>query len=192
MELTMKRLKVILIAIGCTLFWINYAEAISVDFVPSSQTVKKGSKVVVYLHISGLERGDIENQKIGGFDLDIGFDNKILKFKNVRFGSQLGDPSDDNETTVNLFMDHIRDGWFGIYEETKLSKDELNQLQYSCVTVVKIVFKAKKVGTARVFGDGYSITDQNGNDIFGFTSNWSPETAVIKVVKKKKFLPDSF
>ena len=188
----MRILKVIIISICCTLFWINSSWAISVDFVPSNQTVKKGDKVVVYLHISGLEPGAIQDQKIGGFDIDIGFSNQILKFKSVQFGSQLGDPSNITETNTTLLMDYISDGWFGISENTYLTPAELNQLQDFCVTIVKIEFKAKKIGTAYVYGDGYYINDQDGNIILGIGGNWSPESATVKVVKKKKFLPDSF
>jgi len=188
----MRSFKVIIITICCTIFWVNSAGAVSVDFVPSNQTVRLGEKVVVYLHISGLEPGGLEDQKVGGFDIDIGFDNQVLRFKRVKFGSQLGDPSDENETSANLLMDYIKDGWFGISENTKLSPAELNQLQDFCVTVVKIVFKAKKVGTAYVYGDGYYVKDQNGINILGSGGNWSPESAIIKVVKKKKLLPDSF
>jgi hypothetical protein len=188
----MKTFKVIAVTILVTLFGINYSQAISVDFVPSNQTVKLGQKVVVYLHISGLEPGDPEDQKVGAFDIDIGFDNQILKFKKVQFGSQLGDPSDDNETNANLLMDYINDGWFGISEVSKLTPAELNQLQDFCVTVVKIVFRAKKVGKASVYGDGYYVDDQNGNTILGIGGNFSPESATVNVVKRKRFLPSPF
>jgi hypothetical protein len=188
----MKTFKVIAVTILITLFWINYSQAISIDFVPSNQTVQLGQKVVVYLHISGLEPGDLEDQKVRAFDIDIGFDNQILKFKKVQFGSQLGDPSDDNETNANLLMDDIMDGWFGISEVSKLGTPELNQLQGFCVTVVKIVFRAKKVGTTSVYGDGYYVKDQNGSYILGSGGNFSPQSATVNVVKGKRFLPDSF
>lgn len=182
----------LIITICCTVFWFNYAEALSIDFVPSHQVVSKGEKVVVYLHISGFGPGTVEDLKIGGFDIDIGFDNQILNFKKVEFGSQLGDPSNINETSSNLLMDYISDGWFGISQNSKLSYSELNQLQDFSVTVVRVEFRAKHVGTAHVYGDGYYVKDHNGNYLLGMGSNFSPESATIEVVRSKRFLPDSF
>jgi hypothetical protein len=171
----MKNLIFIIITICCTIFWVNNTSAITVDFVPSHQTVKVGQEVVVYLHISGLEPG----QKIGGFDIDIGFDSQLLKFEKVQFGSQLGDPLDNTETSTRLSLDHLDDNWFWIAEDTKLTPTELNQLQGFSVTVVKMVFTAKKVGTASFGGWGYYIGDQNGNTISGFYCCWAPVGATV-------------
>ena len=69
----MKRIIFLLAFVFCITLLASQALAITVDFVPTHKTVRVGEKFVVYLHISGLEWGEIEDEKVGGFDIDIGF-----------------------------------------------------------------------------------------------------------------------
>jgi len=63
------------------------ATAITIEFIPPSQSVSVGSTTTMDLVISGLR--DREAPSLGVFDLDVGFDSSILNFSGATFGNQL-------------------------------------------------------------------------------------------------------
>jgi len=82
------------------------AQAIVISFEPSSQTVEIGDTVNVDLRIS-----ELGNDILTGFDLDVSFDDSILGFNGVDFGTGLdvfglgtiNDVIDFGFGTVNVF-----------------------------------------------------------------------------------------
>ena len=75
--------------------WLGGASeawAVSLDFVPATQTVMLGDSVMVDLVISGLGNG--VDPSVGDFDLDVTYDSSILTATGVTFGPFLGDGID--------------------------------------------------------------------------------------------------
>src|SRR5262245_9225206 len=66
------------------------AEAVSLEFSPSAQTVA-ASTVSVDVVVSGLAAGGPPS--VGSFDLDVTFDPTVLSPIGVTFGPLLGDPN---------------------------------------------------------------------------------------------------
>lgn len=63
--------------------------AISLDFVPATQTVQLSDLVMVEVVISGLTAGG--DDSVGDFDLDVTYDASLLTASGVTFGTELGD-----------------------------------------------------------------------------------------------------
>lgn len=80
--------KIAVFSLGLAFF--SNAHAISVDFSPQDQTVDLGDMVFVDITISDL--GDFA---LGGFDLDISFDDSIVEYSSFTFGDPInGDQLD--------------------------------------------------------------------------------------------------
>jgi hypothetical protein len=73
------------------LLWTSPTLAITVDFVPTAQSVGVGQPVTVDVVISGLTAG--APPSVGAFDLDVSFNSGILSPTGVTFGPFLGDPA---------------------------------------------------------------------------------------------------
>lgn len=184
----MKRLISLLALLLSITFVGSQALAATLDFVPSSQTVKLGSEVVVYLHVSGLTPGTSFDPAVGRFDIDVlyGDLNQTLIFDSVVIGPQLGDPNDSSETDVS-FQEY--EGFVWVAEESLLSPAELDALQGRAVTLVTLKFRAYNVGSVTIGGDLYSLKDQFGNNLL---PTFGPVgLATVNVVKGKKNLPPS-
>lgn len=72
---------------AASLLYQDPVQAISVGFFPSNPVIAIGEEVKIDLRISDLGVGDAPS--LGTFDLEVGFDETILDFKNVVFGNQL-------------------------------------------------------------------------------------------------------
>ena len=68
----------------------NNASAISINIVPSTQTVQNGDAVSADVVISGLTSA---NEIVSAYELNIGYDASILDATSVTFGSYLDDLS---------------------------------------------------------------------------------------------------
>src|SRR4051794_30891363 len=75
------------LALGSVLSWP--AAAAVVTLTPASVTPTPGSAVLVDVRVSELGAGNA----LGGFDLDVGYNQALLSFNSVAFGSALGNPA---------------------------------------------------------------------------------------------------
>lgn len=162
--------------------------AATLDFVPSTQTVKLGADVIVYLHVSDVGPGGTVDTAVSEFDIDATYDDpqNVLEFESVIFGPQLGDPTDPNETSINLLD---AEGFVGLSETSNLSAGQLEALQGRGVSLVAVKFKAANIGTTTIAGDLFSLKDQFGNPLIG--THGPVGSATVTVVKGKKSLPIS-
>src|SRR5437899_519027 len=91
-EGSMKKLIFLIILTGSLAFLQDTpALAISLDFVPSLETVFVGQPVIVDIVISGTVAGGPPS--IGAFDLDVSFDPHNLRSTAASFGPFLGIPN---------------------------------------------------------------------------------------------------
>ena len=87
--------KIVVVIIGAVLFGsislsgAPVAWAVSLDFVPATQTVQLSDLVMVDVVISGLNAGG--DDSVGDFDLDVTYDASLLTASGVTFGTELGD-----------------------------------------------------------------------------------------------------
>lgn len=185
----MKRLCILFAILISPLMATNPAFGdVTLDIVPSSQTVKVGQQVVVYLHVSGLTPATVD-PAVGLFDIDVVFSdaNQTLEFKSAVIGPQLGDPSDPNETIIRV---EEFEQFVALREESLLAPDQLDALQGRAVTLVALRFKAANMGTVVIDGDLFALSDQFGQDLIGVFGPIG--RGFVTVVKGKKDLPPSF
>jgi hypothetical protein len=185
----MKKFIFLILSVGFITLLAGQAWAVTLDFVPSSQTVKVGDKVVVYLHVSGIG-GYSVGPSVSSFDIDVGYGfNGHLHFKSAVYSFYLGDPSDPTETNINV-IDYPEYSFVWVTEQSLLSSSDLNNRQGYTTTLVRLNFKAKQVGSYIISGDLYSLKDENGNELIG--AHGPVGSAVVNVIKGKKDLPPSF
>ena len=156
----MKTIRCLALVLVLMFFSSSSVQAISLDFVPSTQQVDIGSTVDVDIVISGL--GDFTDPSLGVFDLDVIFDPTILSFDSVTFGLLLGDPSLGEAITVE---DASTPGTVNLFEVSLLEGDAvtcffcippfLNDLQPSSFTLATLTFDTLSVGTkpAQLLGE---------------------------------------
>lgn len=116
-------------------------QAIMIGFDPLIQTVDVGTPVDVDLTISGL--GDFSAPSLGGFDLDVTFDNSILGFSSVVFGALLGGPGE-----AVTIVDTSTAGVVNLFEVSLLFDFELDALQPAAFTLATLTFDTLAVGTS--------------------------------------------
>ena len=126
----------------CVLSWVPSAHAISLDFVPASQTVGIGDLLTVDVVISGLNAaGEI----VSTYDLDVNYDPNILSATGVAFGGFLGNP---------FFFEVLQGsnisvpGVVDFAELSLLSDAELQPLQQDTFTLARLSFDAVGLGTS--------------------------------------------
>lgn len=118
------------------------AHALSLHFVPSTQTVDVGTPVMVEVVLSGL---DAAGEIVSAFDLDVTYDPTILLATNVTFGLSLGDP---------FFFDVLESFFLGVPGVVDfaalsfLSDSDLAALQGDSVTLAQLAFDTIGAGTS--------------------------------------------
>jgi hypothetical protein len=185
----MKKSFFLLLSICATVLLVSQAWAVTLDFVPSSQTVNVGDKVVVYLHVSDLG-GYAVGPSVGSFDIDViyGSSSGLLEFKSATFSSYLGDPSDPAETNISLV--DFPNSFFWVAERSLLTSSDLNNRQGYSATLVKLTFIAKQIGSCIIGGDLYALKDENDFDLinpFGRVSS-----AVVNVINLSNICEGDF
>jgi hypothetical protein len=167
-----KRLKgKFFLALGFSLLWINSALAISLGFVPSTQTVGLESFYVDVV-ISGL---DSAGEVVSSFDLDVTYDDTILSATGVTFGNFLGGPSDS-------FQDFIlKPGLIDFAETSLLSDSGLDSLQPDSFTLATLNFVAISLGTSALQFSG-GADDIKGRDAQALTVEPSDGSVSVSAV----------
>jgi hypothetical protein len=129
----------IMIGIGST------AQALSLDFVPSSQTILLGDSVDVGLKISGLT--DFAPPSLGTFDFDLQFDPTILSFNHVLYGDPVLGDQLDLSGLGSLSQTTVGSGFVNLFELSFDSPDDLNRLQRGEFILATVTFDTLSVGT---------------------------------------------
>ncbi len=151
------------------------AQAAIINVAPNVPTIDQGNAVTVDITVSGL--GDGTAPSLGVFDLDLFFDNSILGFNSVTFGSQLdlfgfGSLQLDDSSiagTVNLF---------------ELSFDlpgDLDTLQAPDFVLASLVFDTLAAGTTDLLVAVNSLGDSLGDPLSSSINNSSLEVTSVTV-----------
>ncbi len=122
------------------------AQAITLGFSPSDQTVSVGTPVSVDLNISGL--GDFAADSLSTFDLDVNFDPAVLSFSGAIYGDPiLGDQLEVfgfgsiTETTPGV-------GSVNLFELSFDFPSDLDTLQAGSFTLATLTFDTIGLGTS--------------------------------------------
>lgn len=166
--------------------WLGVAtsHALSLNFLPSTQTVALGIPVTVDVVISGL---DAAAQVVSAFDLDVTYDSTILAATNVTFGPSLGDP---------FFFEALTDFSLGIpgvvdFAEISLLFDsELAALQGDSVTLAQLSFDTIGAGTSSLAFVLDTVNDVKGlnAEILDVSTNLGSVTASAPVPEPSTML----
>ncbi|WP_339074816.1 hypothetical protein [Teredinibacter turnerae] len=137
---------------------LTSANAITIDILPTEQTVLLGDQVGVDIWVSDL--GD--NFALGDFDFDLTFDSSIISFDSVSFGSGLGDSWQDYSST---------DGLLNLNELSWETAGSLLTNQPMNFSLATILFNTEAIGSTQVsFSTVWALGDQWGNP-FDFTTS---------------------
>src|SRR5688500_13691879 len=150
-------------------FGITCAPAITLEFVPASQTVVAGQPIAVDLGVSGVARPPA----IGAFDLDVSFDPGILTPVDVVFGLLLGDPSLGEAIFGFTFLPGIVD----LAEVSLLSASDLDSRQAGSFPLATLFFTGAGAGTSMLF-----LSEVIVDDAFGQKLDVVAGTGAVEVI----------
>ena len=162
---------VTLLVVSIGLATSSQTYALSVSFVPSSQSITVGTVVNVDIQISDLVSGLAPS--LSTFDLDVGFDGSILNFNSAKYGDPVkGDQLDLlglgslNATTPGV-------GSVNLFELSLDSPSDLNSLQAGEFILATISFVASSVGTSPLNLTINSLGDAAGGALVATTNDGS-------------------
>jgi PEP-CTERM motif len=133
--------------------------AVSIDFVPASQTVFPGEPVTVSIIISGLAAG--APPSLGAFDLDVTFDPTILTPTAAEFGVFLGDPARFEALTALSLLSGIVD----LAAVSLLAPSTLDALQPASFVLANIMFMTLAEGTSSLIFSQGILSDAFGREL---------------------------
>lgn len=166
-----KKIVIVAVALLSAVLPVSVCQAISLGFVPSTQTRNLGDLLSVDVVVSGLRSGvGTAPQIVSAYDLDVTYDSAILGNASVDFsplegvlGTTVGDPFlDDYWTGANLSAGRI-DFWALSF----LFDAQLFSLQGNSVTLATLNFKAIGLGTSALTLDSQTYP---GIDIKGLNA----------------------
>jgi hypothetical protein len=137
----------------------RHADAISIDFVPASQTGFANRPVAVDVVISGLGSG--APPSLGAFDLDVAFDASVLTPIGIEFGPLLGNPGLSEALTGFLFSP----GVVNVAEVSLLAPSVLDALQPTSFVLASVSFMARSEGTSQLIFVQHILSDAFGRDL---------------------------
>ena len=142
-----------------TLLTAPRLHAVTIDFIPVSQETSLGHQVSVDVVIFGL---DAIGEIVSAFDLDVTYDDTILRATDVLFGPSLGvpfgsDPFDPALAAVTSF-DTSLPGVVDFAELSFLLDDPLHALQGDGFTLASLTFESVGLGTSPL---GFVLDDFN-------------------------------
>jgi hypothetical protein len=181
----MKSILITALVTALTLCTALPATAITIEFIPPSQSVSVGSTTTVDLVISGL--GNEEAPSLGGFDLDVGFDPSILSFSGATFGDQL------DLLGFGSLQDVIAgDGTVNLFELSFDSAGDLDTLQMNSFLLATLSFDTLAGGSSALSVTVKALGDSLGGpleaDVIGGTIssvgdvNGVPEPASLPLI----------
>ena len=136
----MKPIFALVVVVGGGLLQAPGVEAVTIDFVPSSQTVALGDPVSVDVVVSGL---DVSGEIIRAFDLDATYDPSILSATDVLIDTSLGGLLDSFGG-----FDLSTPGVVDFFEVSLLSDSELEAIQGDSFTLATLLFDSIAAGTS--------------------------------------------
>ena len=154
------------IAVGClSLLNVVPVKAISLSFLPTSQTVTLGQSAQVAIQMSELGVGN--SPSLGSFDFNVNFDSSILSFKTVSFGDPiLGDQLDlEGFIPPDSGFTNISDSIVNIFEVSFDSPDILNQSQADSFILGILTLDSQKSGTSFLSLSNVILGDANGSPL---------------------------
>lgn len=157
------------------------ALAVSLEFVPMSQTVASGQPVNVDVVISGL--GPLFGPpSVGAFDLDVSFNPAILSPTQVAFGEFLGNPNTGEALTVSQFTPGVID----FAAVSLLSPEGLDALQPDRFSLAILSFNSLALGTSPLSFSQVIVADAFGKtldtDSRAGSVNVAPEPSSLLLV----------
>ena len=138
------------------------AQAVTIGFDPSSQTVNLSTPVDVAITISDL--GNYDYPSLGAFDLDVNFDPSILSFDHVVFGDpNLGDQLD---LAGYGSATGTTPGWgtVNLYEVSVDDPNDLNNFQPGDFILATLTFNTVGLGTSSL---SFAVNDNSLGDSYG-------------------------
>jgi hypothetical protein len=167
----------------CTAITFQSAQAVSINLLPTNQTVSVGNSLGIDIQISEL--GDLQSPSLSGFALNLSFDPTILSFNNLSFGDPvkgdlvgLSDATRFTDIQTNL----------GVISFAEISLDDptaLNQAQPDSFIIARANFTALNAGssllTLSVDTDG--LSDENTNPLFLTTVPRTADVTVTELVR---------
>lgn len=156
------------------------AAAVSVHFVPPSQSVALGSSVDVALAIDGL--GNLSAPSLGTFDLDVAFDPSLLSFTSATFGDPgLGDQLDLFGLASVTSIDASNPGLVSLFELSLDAASDLNALQHGSFTLAALIFNTIGVGTSSLTVSRLVLGDADGVALAAATDSGSVQVVGLSV-----------
>ena len=159
-----------LLGVALLLFLSAPASAVTIGVVPPHPITSPGDTVMVDLVVFGL--GDLSAPSLGGFDLDVFYDDSILDFAGAMFGPELGDPSLFEAMT---FLDDTTPGLVNVTELSFLEPDGLtcifcvppflDEFQPGSFPLVTLSFLALTEGTSDLDIGVNAVADGVGDPI---------------------------
>jgi len=135
------------------------AHAALITLSPSSQTVELGDTASVNVSISDLAADDY----LGVFDFELVFNNSLLVFNSLTFGSELG--------FSTQFFD-VNAGFLEVFESSLETPEFLEDNQARDFLLFTISFNTLGYGTSDIdISTIFSLGDQFGNEITDI--NWA-------------------
>ncbi len=123
------------------LLWASESAAISIDFVPSAQSLFLGQSLTVDITVSGLgDAGEI----VSAYDLDISYNPAILLATSVTFGPYLGDAISPSFQDWSVSTSGLID----MAELSFLSDDELAAQQPDSFVLATLGFNTLALGSS--------------------------------------------
>ena len=169
------------IGLGIAVGWLSLlnvvpVKAISLSFLPISQTVTLGQSTQVAIQISEL---GLENApSLGSFDFNVNFDSSILSFNRVSFG----DPILEDQLDLEGFIPpdsgfiNISDSIVNLFEVSFDSSDVLNEFQVDSFILGILTFDSEGLGSSSLSLSDVVLGDANGSPL---TANLGDDSIII-------------
>lgn len=133
------------------------ALSLTLSLEPTDQNIPLGGTAFIDLNISGLTAGGPDS--LGAFSLDITFDETILTFDTISFGTYLGDP---NAFEASAYFDDSTPGSVYLEEGSWLFDWELDPLQPASFTLATLAFTGTGIGSGVVAMENVVLSDAFG------------------------------
>ncbi len=154
---------------------ISAANAITISFTPSYQSVVAGGMVDIGVEISELGSGVAPS--LGVFDIDVSYDPGLLSFNSVSFGdSSMGDQLDVLGLGSITSYDTSISGSINLFELSLDTVSGLETLQADSFTLATMSFNAVGIGNSTLGVSINSLGDAEGNPL---TSTIDPGTVSV-------------
>lgn len=148
------------------------AQAVSIEMFPSKQAVAVGEAFQVDIVINGL--GKMTAPSLSAFDLDLGFNNSVLKFDSAIFGGFV-----DLSGTGTKGFNNSQQGIVNFFEISLDSPETLNASQPSNFKLATLNFMGLSPGSSVLSLSVNDLTDENTNPL---TLNTLPTDKSVQVI----------